>query len=301
MLLVMRGYTSSYALWSYAQEKKTEYIKPVAYKNVNQRFLRLARLGFLEETQLGNNPHRRIDYKLTMKGLEELIPYILGHPDQLKSIVEYMDKFNLDTEAFSALLFNKYDLMKKLVSKYENSTTADLSRELESQRLSGREAMTYYGTSFGIFSRDKENALVKDLLNLMKEGLMDYDPYTLMLVRTKKGRKFVSVPMIKLSASLLAKMHLSPSTMSLQKKWEDEEEEFQYEEKLQSERINSSMSKNESKKQVEELIGQGYISYNPKTKLYRITQEGEKYMKSNGFKSIEEFVTNRPHIYKKPT
>lgn len=108
MLLVIQGYTSSYALWTYVKNNKTEYVKPVAYKNINQRFLRLAKLNFLKEVQLGKNPHRRIDYKLTIKGLEELIPYLIVHPEKgVQDIIQYMDKFGLDKHAFGDLLVRK--------------------------------------------------------------------------------------------------------------------------------------------------------------------------------------------------
>lgn len=118
MLLIMRGYTSSYALWSYIRENKTEYLKRVAYKNVNQRFLRLARLGLLEEIQLGENPHRRIDYRLTMKGLEELVPYILSHPQEVKNVVQYMDKSGLSKETFGHRLIDNVEFAFNTANEY---------------------------------------------------------------------------------------------------------------------------------------------------------------------------------------
>ena len=127
MLLVMRGYTSSYSLWNYAQENKTEYIKPVAYKNVNQRFLRLARLGYIEEVKLGNNPHRRIDYKLKIKGLEQLIPYLLTHPNEIENIVKYMDKFELDKELFGFQLVENTETMLKLTRAFHEKAGIGLA------------------------------------------------------------------------------------------------------------------------------------------------------------------------------
>lgn len=107
MLLVIQNYTSSYSVWSYSQHNKTNYIKPVAYKNINQRFLRLTRLRFLEELQLDDkdkNLRHRIDHKLTLKGLEALIPYIILHPKNIQTIIEYMDKFKMDKMTFGKLL-----------------------------------------------------------------------------------------------------------------------------------------------------------------------------------------------------
>jgi DNA-binding PadR family transcriptional regulator len=239
-IMITKGYTSGYAIWS---QMKRENDNVIAYKNVGRRILLLHKQGFIDEIKLESDtvPWRK-DYKLTMKGLEQLIPYIQTHFEQLKTIVDYMEKFNLDIEAFSHLLFSKFDSIRKLVSKYENLTTADYDREVNSEWLSGKD-LEQSETSFGIFSKNRQKALVKDLVNQIKEGLMEFDPDTLTLVRTKKGRKVVSVPMIKLTASLLADMNLSPSTMQLQKEWEEEEEEFQYEEKLQSE-----LSKGKKKK-----------------------------------------------------
>ena len=88
-----------------AEESET---KVIVYKNVNRRILLLARAGFIEELKYAERtPHGRIEYKLTMKGLEQLIPHILADPEGVKNIVGYMDKFGLDKKALGEQLENR--------------------------------------------------------------------------------------------------------------------------------------------------------------------------------------------------
>jgi hypothetical protein len=111
LLLIIRGYTSSYAIWSHikneVKEKGTTYLKIMAYNNVNKRILNLAKNGLLEDVKTGiGEPsiHGRKDYKLTTNGLEQLTPYVITHPEYAKAIHEYMDRFNVDKQAFGNVL-----------------------------------------------------------------------------------------------------------------------------------------------------------------------------------------------------
>ena len=108
ILLVTKGYTSSYAIWSAMNEeakRKLKLKKSIAYKNVHQRALNLLKHGFLEEIKVDLiNMHGRRDYKLTLKGLKQLVPYIKAHPDHVKDLMEYMDKIKFREELFVNVL-----------------------------------------------------------------------------------------------------------------------------------------------------------------------------------------------------
>lgn len=93
----------------------------MAYNNVNKRIVNLAKAGLLEETKIGESIHGRKDYKLTMKGLSELIPHILAHPEEVKNIVRYIDQFGLDKESFEEILLDKIGSSLTMLSLYLTS------------------------------------------------------------------------------------------------------------------------------------------------------------------------------------
>lgn len=72
----------------------------MAYNNVNKRIMNLVKDGLLEEVKIGESIHGRKDFKLTMKGLEQLMPHVTAHPESAKTIHAYMDRFKLDKQAF---------------------------------------------------------------------------------------------------------------------------------------------------------------------------------------------------------
>jgi hypothetical protein len=132
MLLIIQGYASSYSIWSYMKDNPKEYPKPTAYKNINQRLLRLARIGLLEGEIKFDSPestHGRRDYKITMEGLKRLIPYFLTYPESFKELIEYMNKSNLDKDAFGNVLVRNAGSLVRVVNEYYKH--ADLHKSFE--------------------------------------------------------------------------------------------------------------------------------------------------------------------------
>jgi hypothetical protein len=116
LILITRGHTSSYSIWSAMKEeakRKSNPKKVLAYKNIHQRALNLLKHGYLEEIKFDLiNMHGRRDYKLTLKGMKQLLPYIKNHPDNLKNLVEYMDKIKFPKESFVSVLINELSILR---------------------------------------------------------------------------------------------------------------------------------------------------------------------------------------------
>jgi hypothetical protein len=110
LLLFIKGFTSSYAIWSHIKKEAKEKgadntsLKVMAYNNVNVRVTNLLREGFLEEVKIGGSIHGRKDFRLTNKGLEQLMPHVIAHPEDAKAVHAYMDRFNVDNQAFGKML-----------------------------------------------------------------------------------------------------------------------------------------------------------------------------------------------------
>lgn len=105
-------------------KKNKNFKKALAYVNIHKRTINLSKLGFLEEIKSDLiNMHSRRDYKVTLKGIEQLIPYFLTHPDEVGNTVQYMNKFKIDKKTFGNLLSNKFKSMIKTMSLYIGSTT----------------------------------------------------------------------------------------------------------------------------------------------------------------------------------
>ena len=110
ILLIMKGYTSSYQIWNYVSKNPNSNIKSMAYNNVNKRILSLHKKGYLEEIKAEQyNLHGRKDYKVTIDSMEQLIPYLLlqSKMDDFKAIAEYVLKSGLDDQLFRSMLANK--------------------------------------------------------------------------------------------------------------------------------------------------------------------------------------------------
>lgn len=106
--MVTKWSTSAYTTWIKMNE---EYgTDAFSYKNIGKRFVRLAENSIIEETKLENveNLHGRKDYKVTMKGMEQLIPYIMTHPEDVRTINGYIKKFDLDKRLLLELLIDKF-------------------------------------------------------------------------------------------------------------------------------------------------------------------------------------------------
>ncbi len=112
LLMVTKGHTSSYAIWMAMTEeakKKSNPTKVIAYKNINQRALNLLTHGYFEEIKFDLiNMHGRRDYKLTLKGMKQLVPHLKIHPDNFKNFIEYMDKIKFRKELFVNVLVNEF-------------------------------------------------------------------------------------------------------------------------------------------------------------------------------------------------
>lgn len=111
ILLVMKGRRSAYSVWTTMKKESREKnldIKVMTYRNINKRVIKLAKLGLIEEeTKLdvhAVNIHGRKDYKITTKGLECLIPHMMAYPEDVKNIIEHMDKFGVDKKVIGDLL-----------------------------------------------------------------------------------------------------------------------------------------------------------------------------------------------------
>ena len=107
------------------ESKKDKNVKKVlAYVNIHKRTINLSELGFIEEIKSDLiNMHSRRDYKVTLKGIEQLLPYFLVYPDEMKNMVQYMNKFKLDKKAFGNMLSNRAESMIKSMNLYIGSTT----------------------------------------------------------------------------------------------------------------------------------------------------------------------------------
>ena len=116
-IMVTKGCTSAYAIWV---QMKKENENVMVYKNIGRRVLLLQEGGFIEEIKLEGieNLHGRKDYKLTMIGLEQLIPQLLEYPDGTEIVVKYMDKFGLDKEGFGIVLISRLYVITDVINRY---------------------------------------------------------------------------------------------------------------------------------------------------------------------------------------
>lgn len=103
--MIARGHTSAYDIHKFMETQAVEandngkqQQRPViTYKNIGVRMLRLARDGLIqEETDIMivgiRSMHSRKDYKITIKGIEQLIFSNAIHKEDVKTIADYLDK-----------------------------------------------------------------------------------------------------------------------------------------------------------------------------------------------------------------
>jgi len=130
MSLITKGYSSSYTIWSAMKKEAKERAngkKVMAYININKRVTELARMGLLEELKPDEhavNIHGRKDYKVTMKGMEQLVPYFLEHPEAIRDLTDYLNKVGLDKYQFAILLKEKYASATEALNVYQWCTHA---------------------------------------------------------------------------------------------------------------------------------------------------------------------------------
>ena len=91
-----------------AESKKGDKDKKVlAYVNIHKRTINLAKLGFLEEIKSDSiNIHSRRDFKVTERGLEQLVPYFRSHPENYKELLHYMEQIKLDVNIIIKLMMD---------------------------------------------------------------------------------------------------------------------------------------------------------------------------------------------------
>ena len=126
ILLIMQGHASAYSIWTYMKDNPDVRPRTTAYKNINQRLTRLARIGLLEgevKFDVPGSTRGRRDYKVTMEGLERLIPYLIEHPEEIQTVIAYMEKIGLDKNLFGILLLEKHTGMSRLLNIYQDHTS----------------------------------------------------------------------------------------------------------------------------------------------------------------------------------
>jgi len=125
--LIMKGYTSSYSIWSYLKQKaeKDPKLTGISYKNVNKRFIKLIKIKAIEEIQIPgtSNIHGRKDFRVSLTGLELLIPYFKKYPKEIQNIVMYMDKIGLDKNLFGLSILEGFTNNTKLLNTYQYNTS----------------------------------------------------------------------------------------------------------------------------------------------------------------------------------
>jgi hypothetical protein len=116
--MVTKWSSSAYTTWLKMNEEYGE--NAFSYKNIGKRFVRLAQNNIIEEVKLETveNLHGRKDYKVTVKGLEQLIPYLVSRPEEVQNIVQYMDKFSLDKKRLWNLLVSRLISITEIINDY---------------------------------------------------------------------------------------------------------------------------------------------------------------------------------------
>jgi hypothetical protein len=100
----------------------------MTYKNINKRVIKLSRRRFVEEIKPSPstiNLHGRKDYKLTMKGALCLQDHIIANPDDIKEIVGYLIKNQLDMKEFTKLLNDRLTFTIRAVDLYRTTIGMD--------------------------------------------------------------------------------------------------------------------------------------------------------------------------------
>lgn len=101
--MIIQDHTSAYAIHTFMkkQAEVNEKQKVISYKNIAERMLRLVKDGLIEETTemilFGKRSiHGRKDYRISEKGLEQLIFSTIIHKEDVKTIADYLDKYYHD-------------------------------------------------------------------------------------------------------------------------------------------------------------------------------------------------------------
>jgi hypothetical protein len=151
-IMATKGCTSAYAVWV---QMKAEDDNVMVYKNIGRRVLLLQEGGFLEEVKLEGveNLHGRKDYKLTIKGLEQLIPYVMTHIKEIQKLTEYMVKFDINRNLFGVILLEQLTSMIRVVNEYQKYK--DILYNLDIEMISDNEV----GERYSKISKKFESSL----------------------------------------------------------------------------------------------------------------------------------------------
>ncbi len=110
---------------THANTLKYNILPLIAYKNINTRVLGLARAGLIEEVKIGNNSiHGRKDYRVTLKGLEQLIlpSAIKIQKGYVKTIVDHVNNKSYsataDRNILGRLLTDRFIDAANLLNEY---------------------------------------------------------------------------------------------------------------------------------------------------------------------------------------
>ena len=113
----------------------------MVYKNINRRILILAKEGFIEEVPYTKRtPHGRIDYQLTMMGFASLIPHYLNHPNEIKGLVNYIDKFGLDKIRIAGILIGEHSKTIEALNEYQKQSGGMLYDPFKNLNYEGLES-----------------------------------------------------------------------------------------------------------------------------------------------------------------
>lgn len=169
--LIAMGYSSAYSIWTmmkkYAKDEgvvilmEEEDKKSVmTYKNINKRVIRLSRRRLIEEIRPNPNTvnlHGRKDYKLTQKGALCLQDHIIAHPEDIRDIVGYLIKNQMDMQEFTKLMNDRVSSTIMSVNLWRKTIGMD-SFQLEWDKEEG------YITAFKDISPKAKERAKKNLL-----------------------------------------------------------------------------------------------------------------------------------------
>jgi hypothetical protein len=113
LLFIAQGYLSSYSIWKRVKESIFTS-EGMVYKNVNRRILILWKSGYIEEIKyLGRSPHGRIEYGLTVKGLRQLIPFVLDYPgvEDVQGIIDYINRSDISRKDLGNLISEEVNVL----------------------------------------------------------------------------------------------------------------------------------------------------------------------------------------------
>lgn len=117
LIMAIRNCTSAYSTW--IQLVKEIGGNALSYKNVGKRIIKLWQSGMLKEVKLNvQNIHGRKDYKLTMEGMKLIASFAITHPEEIKNILQYIDRFRLDKPLFGEYMLDKFASCIEAINEY---------------------------------------------------------------------------------------------------------------------------------------------------------------------------------------